>query len=317
MAVIPDQSYDAKFGEYFSQQIDGGNGTYTLESGNLPEGFSLSPSGLISGTLEDLNSWQFVVKAGQDIGGYSYGNISIIGTPGTPIIIENQTLNGFYESEFSLLILGFSPSYGPKTFELVDAGYRPVTNWQITGLPSWATLNSSTGAITGIPTARGNHSVTISVSGPGGTDSKTGIISIGFGWPIMALNQIFSGKVGEFFSQTPALLDAENRPANSWQVYPLGPTLPTGLSINATTGAISGTPTEVASYEDFYIRVSGPGGQDPQDTNSNGFWLGKILTINITKNRIFSGASAAQSVYAGATPASSVYYGSTKLWPSV
>jgi PKD repeat protein len=282
MVTIPDQSYSAKFGEYFSQKINGGDGVYTLYSGNLPEGISLSSTGLISGTLGDLNSWAFVVKAGQDLGGYSYGNISIIGTPGTPVIVENQTLNGFYGSEFSLLTLGFLPSYGPKKFGLQDGGRRPVTSWQITGLPSWATLNSTTGAITGIPTARGTYLVTINVSGPGGTDSTTGTIFIDYGWPIMALGQIFSGEVGEFFSHTPSLLDIENRPANSWQVYPLGPTLPTGLSINSTTGAISGTPTQVASYKNIYIRVSGPGGQDPQDTNSNGYWLGKILTINIT-----------------------------------
>ena len=315
MVTIPDQSYSAKFGEYFSQKINGGNGIYTLYSGNLPEGLSLSSSGIISGTLGDLNSWGFVVKAGQDLGGYSYGNISIIGTLGTPIIVENQTLNGFYESEFSLLTVGFLPSYGPKNFELEDGGRRPVTSWQITGLPSWATLNSTTGVITGIPTARGTYLVTINVSGPGGTDSTTGTIFIDYGWPIMALGQIFSGKVGEFFSQSPSLLDIENRPANSWQVSPLSTTLPAGLTINATTGEISGTPTKVTSYPDVYIRVYGPGGKDPQDTIPNGDWLGKKLTINITKYRIFSGASAAQSVYAGATPASSVYYGATKIWP--
>lgn len=318
MVVIPDQSYSAKFGEYFSQQINGGDGVYTLDSGNLPTGISLSSTGLLSGTLGDLNSWVFVIKAGRPYGGYSYGNISIVGTPGTPIIVENQTLKGFYKYEFSLLILGFGPSYGPHEFALEDGGRRQVTSWQITGLPSWATLNSTTGAITGIPTARGTYLVTINVSGPGGTDSTTGTVFIDYGWPIMAPGQIFSGKVGKFFSQTPSLLDIENRLANNWQVspLPLSTQLPDGLTINTTTGEISGTPTKVTKYPDVYIRVDGPGGADPQDfIPPYGDWLGKKLTINITKYRIFSGASAAQSVYAGATPASSVYYGSTKLWP--
>jgi len=257
MVSIPDQSYSAKFGEYFSQQINGGDGVYTLYSGNLPEGLSLSSTGLISGTLGNLNSWEFVVKAGQDFGGYSYGNISIIGTLGTPIIVENQTLYGFYESEFSGIIIGHLPSYGPKKFLLEDEGNRQVTSWQITGLPSWATLNSTTGAITGIPTARGTHPVTINVSGQGGTDSTTGTIFIDYGWPILAAGQNLHGKVGELFSQTPALSDEVDRPATSWAIT--SGTLPSGLTLNTTTGAITGTPTAKVSRT-VSLRVSGGGG---------------------------------------------------------
>jgi hypothetical protein len=318
MVTIPDQSYSAKFGEYFSQQINGGDGVYTFSSGNFPPGLSLSETGLISGNIESLNSWSFVVKAGSNFGGYSYGNISILATPGTPIILENQTLTGFYESEFSQIIVGHLPSYGPKEFLLEDEGNRQVSNWQITGLPSWATLNSTTGAITGIPTARGTHPVTINVSGPGGTDSTTGTIFIDYGWPILAAGQIFYGKAGETFSQTPALVDSENRLATAWDVYPLGPQLPTGLTINSTTGVITGTPTQTGSRV-VYIRVSGPGGADPSDTqvnNGQSYYIGKGLTISITKDRLFAGPPAATAVYAGATPATSVYYGSKKLWPA-
>jgi hypothetical protein len=60
---------------------------------------------------------------------------------------------------------------------------------------------------------------------------------------LLEQNQTFTGKVGEIFLQTPALIDAEDRPAALWSATDL----PQGLSISSSTGAITGTPATYAT----------------------------------------------------------------------
>lgn len=123
---------------------------------------------------------------------------------------------------------------------------RPIDTWEVTGLPSWAIFDAPSGSIRGTPSQQdvGRTTITLTATGDGGVDSTTAEIFIAAGPPIVAPNQQFLGKVGQAFSATPALTDSTNRPASAWSAAGL----PAGLSLNTTTGAITGTPTAKGAF---------------------------------------------------------------------
>ena len=72
--------------------------------------------------------------------------------------------------------------------------------------------------------------------------------------PTITSGQAFTGKVGDAFSQTPAIT---NGPATSWAIS--SGSLAAGLTLNASTGAISGTPTAIIAAT-AYLIATGAGG---------------------------------------------------------
>ncbi len=118
--------------------------------------------------------------------------------------------------------------------------------WTASGLPAGLSINLSSGAITGTPTVAGSFAVNVSVtdsspSPQGGFQGITIVIN-----PTM-LNLTCAGAppgtVGTSYSATPCSASGGTLP----YAYS-GSGLPPGLSVNTTTGAITGTPTTANSY---------------------------------------------------------------------
>jgi hypothetical protein len=175
---------------------------------------------------------------------YSLENVVLTITPGVPVI-ENPTAAGKVGVAFS------------KSF-LTNGTNRPVTSWSAAGLPAWASLNSSTGVISGTPQDAGDYQFQLTASSSVGSDTEQVTISVAVGAATVLAGQSFTGKVGEAFSAQVAMDDVVDRPATSWAAG----SLPTGLSINSTTGEISGIPTSKGSKV-ASISASGPGGSSP------------------------------------------------------
>jgi hypothetical protein len=97
------------------------------------------------------------------------------------------------------------------------------------------------------------------------------------------------------------LVDGLDRQVTSWSASGL----PAGLSINGSTGLISGTAT-----------VKGQFSATITATNPDGSSTETVQFIVQSAIPIFAGALRATAIYAGAAAARAIYYGAKKLWPA-
>jgi hypothetical protein len=140
----------------------------------------------------------------------------------------------------------------PFSQTVTAAGGVAPYSWLITSgsLPSGLALNAATGAITGTPTATGTGTFTIQVTDANSaTASKP--LSITMYAPLaISTTALPTGTVGTAYSQ---ILTATGGSAPYLWSIAAG-ALPAGLSLNAVTGAITGTPTTTGSAT-FTVQV--------------------------------------------------------------
>jgi Putative Ig domain len=126
-------------------------------------------------------------------------------------------------------------TYTGLAFTYQITGNGNPTSFTATGLPSGLSVNTATGLISGTVFTTGTSYVTITGSGAGGAGSAILAITTQIAPPAITSGTVASGTMGSGFSYQ---ITASNNPtgygANG---------LPAGLSVNAGTGLISGTPT--------------------------------------------------------------------------
>ena len=141
-------------GVAYSQAITPSGGltpyTFTLASGSLPSGMTLSSSGTISGTTTSVSSTTFTIKATASDG--CSGTASYTLAPVCPTLSlspSNAALPVAYLGAAYSQALTASGGTGPYTYAL-----------QSGDLPG-GVLISSSGSLSGTPTAKGSFPVTI------------------------------------------------------------------------------------------------------------------------------------------------------------
>ncbi len=247
---------------FYSQQITavGGNGnyTYSLKPGDsLPPGLTFDSSGLLSGTPTSANNYTFTLEAVDNGGGagnrpYTFS----VGTPGGITIhpaspLPDGTLNVPYNQTLT-----------------TTGGSGTGNNFSITGgaLPAGLTLSAG-GVISGTPGAGGPFSFTASVTDSAGNTGSQ-LYNLNIIVPITVNPATLpNGTVGTPYNQT---VTASGGTAPYNFTVPPG-TLPTGLGLIASTGAITGTPTTPGTYN-FTITAT--------DANSNTGNRAYSVTIN-------------------------------------
>lgn len=139
----------------------------------------------------------------------------------------------------------------------VSGGTSPYTYTVTSGaLPSWATLNASTGVISGTPTANGTATFTITVTdASGGTSTQVLTLTVG-SYVIDVLTRVLpTAQTGQAFSVTLASLGGVA--PYTWSVT--AGSLPAGLTLTASTGVIAGTAT-TAGTGSATVQVTDSGG---------------------------------------------------------
>jgi YVTN family beta-propeller protein len=149
----------------------------------------------------------------------------------------------------------------PYSFQLTATGTTPITYSVTSGvLPAGLTLNGATGLISGTPAASGDYSFQITADNTfAPADTRTYALHVAaLDPPVITTATLPDGTAGTAYSQTIASTG-------------LGPitfavtagSLPAGLTLDPSTGAISGTPTASGSSA-FTVTATNADGSDPQ-----------------------------------------------------
>jgi hypothetical protein len=230
-------------GKTYSVQILGRGGcdTYVWSNpgGNLPPGLSLGSAGLISGTPTSAGKWVFWLQIQDTFGTPSWCTDNKASQRQFEIDINSGLLIAQRQSNLTPGQLNTAYSL---QLSATGAGSAPLT-WSVVpnsgSLPAGITLNSSTGLLSGTPTTKGDYRFQIKVSD--GTRSDVQTYSLSVVDPLKITSPAAAaGELGRAFHTT--LTASGGKQPYTWALAS-GATLPAGLTLDAKTGAITGTPT--------------------------------------------------------------------------
>jgi uncharacterized protein YhjY with autotransporter beta-barrel domain len=205
----------------------------------LPAGLTLNPgTGAITGTPTTVGGPTNVRLTGTTAPGATSGPFTLAITIGLgpPVITSPLTASGGVAVPFNYQITATQP---------------PHASYNATGLPAGLSVNTATGAITGTPLVGGTFNVTITASNATGPGDAVLVLTISDNPPVITSAGTASGQTGAAFSYT---IVANNQPQSFGTSA-----LPAGLTLNPATGAITGTPTAVGTFNVSMTATNGSG----------------------------------------------------------
>lgn len=241
---------------------------YTVTADNSPTSYNIT--GLPAGLSVTSNAATATIS----------GTPTFLGASSISLSANNATGQG--PSKTLTLSVGNRPAVnspltksGTKDVALsyTISGTNTPSSYGATGLPAGLTLNSTSGVISGAATVAGTFNVGLTATNAFGTsNSATLVLTIG---EVPAISGSFaaSATVGSAFTYT---ITASNAPTSYAATG-----LPAGLTLNTTSGVISGTPT-----------TAGTASVSLTATNAFGTSTAATLTITVSSGIIATSISA-------------------------
>lgn len=166
--ITADQSFSGQVGVAISGTLafDAGTDRPVTSWANLAGGLTADSAGVLAGSPTTMGTYSKQVTASGPGGTSAAVAVEFVIAAGVPMVAPGRMLVGYVGQPFSQM-----PG-------LIDAVNRPVTSWEITGLPSWATYNATTGVITGTPLDAVPTVISVTATSAAGSSTESMTISI-------------------------------------------------------------------------------------------------------------------------------------------
>ena len=232
--------------------------TWSLSAGSLPSGLTLDPAlGIISGTVGSSATTQTFTVQLTDANNVTTTKSLTITVNAVPNITTTTAATATDTQT------GYSQT-------LAETGGTTPLTWSVVSgtLPSGLSISSTTGTISGtVGASAATQTFTVQVADANGvTDTQVLTITVNAA-PVVTTASLPGGTKTGTYSQT--LTETGGTAPSTWSIST--GILPTGLTLNGTTGVISGTVNTAAVSETFTVKI----------TDANNVSATKSLTITV------------------------------------
>ena len=240
-ATLPGGQVNTAYNQMLTVSPAGGNYGFAVTSGALPNGLALGSSGQLSGAPTQTGTFNFRITV-TGFGGCAGARDYQITIGCSAVTVSPASLPG-----------GVIGTAYNQNFSATPAGTYSYT---VTGgaLPTGLTLNGSTGALNGTPMVSGSFSFTVTATGGGCSGARGYTLVIGCQTISFTTASLPAGNAGIVYSQTLGVT-----PAGSYFFSLTAGSLPSGLTLNSSTGGLSGLPAATGAFS-FTVKVLGANG---------------------------------------------------------
>jgi hypothetical protein len=228
-----------------------GTGAFSLPSGALPPGITLSAGGTVSGTPTAAGTYTFTLQVTSTLTVNGVSLPTLTGTQAFTVTVYPPLVITPPVGSLGTMGVAFS-----QTFTASGGAGASTYTWSVaSGTPPPGLTLSAAGAVSGTPTAAGNFTFTVQVSSQipnGGAQTASQAFSITITPPLTITGNLGSGTVGVPYSAT--LSGSGGYGTGTYTFTAVSGTLPLDITLTAG-GILSGTPT-AAGTSTFTVQVT-------------------------------------------------------------